>query len=502
MSHILYWNHQALEANRRDFDKLPGSNKPKSEQDGPTLSSRALAIVHLAMYDAHVVASGLGPGFPRYRSVVSAPSGTLDPATAVAAAAFTCLLSLFPRQQEHFHAALSGANLGNGFSSSYEFGVAVAQDLLEDRSKDPGASDAGYVPPAFREAHREDPVKPDQGFHAPFYGKRSRCFAAANRHSIQDPMTFPAGMHKKAVQQVREKGIDPNLMGTLPPGSSARNPEQSLMGLYWAYDGARGLGTPPRLYNLIVRKIVEQRALPVDQQAHLFALVNAAMGDAGILAWEQKYEHNWWRPVLGVREFDPSMGPHATAPGATLDPDSDPQWLPLGAPATNSYVAAADERAEYSEPNFTPPFPAYPSGHATFGAAAFQMVRLFLLKDVAKELKDDTLFEEDFVSEELDGKSRDNQGVVRPMHKRRFDRGLMQMIEENGWSRIWLGVHWFYDAFALTEDGLENPDLRRHLDGSFVKNIGGVPLGINIAEDIYYGRLGPNSGGVSGTSAA
>lgn len=490
MSHILYWNHQALEANRRDFDNMPGSNKPKPEQGGPTLSSRALAIVHLAIYDAHVVASGLGPGFPRYRSIVSVPSEPLDSATAVAASAYTCLLSLFPRQKEYFDTALAGANLGNEFSSSYEFGAAVAQDLLEDRSKDPGASDAGYVPPAFREAHRKDPVKPQQDFHAPFYGKRSRCFAAAKRHSILAPMKFSAEMHKKAVQQVREKGIDPNLMGTLPPGSTARNPEQTLMGLYWAYDGARGLGTPPRLYNLIVRKIVEQCALSVDQQAHLFALVNAAMGDAGVLAWEQKYEHNWWRPVLGVREFDSSMGPHATAPAATLHPDCDPQWLPLGAPATNSLVAA-DGRAEYSEPNGTPPFPAYPSGHATFGAAAFQMVRLFLLKDVAKDLKDDTLFDGDFVSEELDGKSRDNRGVIRPRHERRFDRGLMQMIEENGWSRIWLGVHWFYDAFALAEDGSEKPDLRRHPDGSFVKNIGGVPLGINIAEDIYYGLLGP-----------
>ena len=49
------------------------------------------------------------------------------------------------------------------------------------------------------------------------------------------------------------------------------------------------------------------------------------------------------------------------------------------------------------------------------------------------------------------------------------------MIEENGFSRVWLGVHWSFDAFALDANG--KPDLTR--------NIGGVPLGLNIAEDIF-----------------
>lgn len=44
---ILFWNEIALEANR--VSHTDGS----MEQNGPTLSSRALAIVHLAMYDAY-----------------------------------------------------------------------------------------------------------------------------------------------------------------------------------------------------------------------------------------------------------------------------------------------------------------------------------------------------------------------------------------------------------------------------------------------------------------
>ena len=49
MDRILYWNDVALEANRRDFSNVAGTAQPMPEQGGPTLSSRALAIVHLAI---------------------------------------------------------------------------------------------------------------------------------------------------------------------------------------------------------------------------------------------------------------------------------------------------------------------------------------------------------------------------------------------------------------------------------------------------------------------
>ena len=87
----------------------------------------------------------------------------------------------------------------------------------------------------------------------------------------------------------------------------------------------------------------------------------------------------------------------------------------------------------------------------------------------------DTLFTGAFVSDELNGVTRDNTGSVRPRHMRRFPRGLWQMIEENGFSRVFLGVHWSFDAFALDSSG--KPDLTR--------NVGGVPLGLTIAEDIF-----------------
>ena len=97
---------------------------------------------------------------------------------------------------------------------------------------------------------------------------------------------------------------------------------------------------------------------------------------------------------------------------------------PLGAPASN-----------LQGPNFTPPFPSYPSGHATFGGAIFQILRRFYGTDQVPFA---------FVSDEFNGVTRDNSGNVRPYMPRSFST-LSQAEEENGQSRIYLGIHWSFD---------------------------------------------------------
>ena len=468
MDHILYWNNVALDANRRDFSNEPGKDKPSPEQGGPTLSSRALAIVHLAMYDAHAGVVG-GASLPRYLAVPPNPAPGASAAAAVAAAAHACLSALFLRQKAHFDAALAAAGLsGPGLSAGTDFGRLVAKAIMQDRGGDPSAHASGYVTSNAPGHHRLDPTNLGQSFHAPFYGAGSKCFAVTARHELDKLSTLTSAEHDKAVKQVRAKGIAPELMGTLPNGTNKRTVDETLVGLYWAYDGPRELGTPPRLYNQIVREVAITKGNTVEQNARLFAFVNVAMGDAGILAWDQKYIHDFWRPVVGIREHDASMGPMAPTPTHNIDNDCDPLWLPLGAPASNS-----------SDKNGTPSFPAYPSGHATFGAAAFHIVRLFYGVAAGNHAAD-TVFTGPFVSDELNGVNRDNAGTVRPRHARAFPRGLWQMIEENGFSRIWLGVHWSFDAFALNAAG--NPDVSR--------NIGGVPLGLKIAEDIFAAGAG------------
>jgi vanadium chloroperoxidase len=390
------------------------------------------------------------------------PATGASASAAVAAAAHATLSALYPSQKAFFDLKHAQAGLMEpGLKAGHDFGLIVAQRMLDDRKGDPDASDNGYAASMARGAHRQDPDHPDQGFHAPFYGARSKCFAVTARHELGAPPQPDDPEYLQALREVRGKGIAPELMGTLPAGFSRRTVDETLIGIYWGYDGASGLGTPPRLYNQIVREIAIARENTVEMNARLFALVNTAMADAGILAWDQKYIHDLWRPVVGIREHDISMGPTGEG-NNNISNDCDSGWLPLGAPKTNT-----------SGKNFTPPFPAYPSGHATFGAAALHITRLFY--GVLMQGPDSLFDYQTFVSDELNGVNKDNKGAVRPKHVRSFPGGLWRMIEENGRSRVYLGVHWVFDAFAVDSKGA--PDLTR--------NIGGVPLGLTIAEDIF-----------------
>jgi hypothetical protein len=465
---ILFWNAAALEANR-----VSHSDPDKREQNGPTLSARALAIVHLAMYDAYAGIVG-GAGFPRYLNPAPPPPvapPTLSARDAVAGAAHTALSALFRAQRPFFDAQLSAFD---NSTPSFNFGRTVANTLLAARFGDMDARDAGYRTSANRGRHRVDPDNPGQGFHAPYYGAQTRGFAITIRHGLASP-PFSNGTNPRylqALRDVRARGIRPDLAGTLPDAlfDHRRSPLETLIGIFWGYDGANRLGTPPRLYNQIVRQVAIHKGNNEGQNARLFAFVNAAMGDAGILAWQQKFCHDFWRPVLGIREHDEKLGPAAPYPGTAVNfNDGDPGWLPLGAPSTNSPGIK----------NFTPNFPAYPSGHATFGAAALHVTRMFY--GIGPNDKNpDNLFPGFVVSDEFNGASRDNDGTVRPRHTRFFPGGLWEMIVENAASRVLLGVHWIFDAFDFTEDEEGN------LVPSFAnENIGGVGLGLRIARDIF-----------------
>ncbi|WP_194838153.1 vanadium-dependent haloperoxidase [Nocardia sp. XZ_19_369] len=459
MDSIFYWNAVALEANRISHSN--GFN----EQTGPPLSARALGIVHLAMYDGYIGVLGDSAQYPPYLpDLPPAPPGANADA-AVAGAAHSTLTSLFPSQRAAFDQALEEAGLsGPGVAEGLAFGRLVAERILADRADDPDASGAGYQPSPERFHHRVDPFNPGQGFHGPFYGARSKLFSASERHRNAPPPDGDGAEYLETQRIVRVTGIAPDLLGTLPsflieglpPDRQRRTEERTLIGLFWAYDGANGIGTPPRLYNQIVRTVAENRNNSTQENARLFALINVAMADAGILSWEQKYLHDLWRPVVGIREHAPAMGPGASAGDNGIGTDTQLDWLPMGAPASNS-----------TNRNFTPNFPAYPSGHATFGAAALHIVRRFYGIAEDDRNPDDLADGLTFVSDELNGVTTDNTGTVRPRHVRSFPEGLWQMIVENGRSRVWLGVHWEFD-FAPRLFG-----------------IGGLALGLDIANDIY-----------------
>ena len=191
--------------------------------------------------------------------------------------------------------------------------------------------------------------------------------------------------------------------------------------------------------------------------AELFAALNVAMADGGIDCWHYKYRHKVWRPVVGIRR--------------EAAPDGDPFWAPLGMPQTNA-----------ARGTLTPPFPAYPSGHATFGAALFQVLRLGLNTASGPIELDDVLAFDDengtpapnakerfeFVSDELDGVALDPDGSVRQLVSKEFIN-FAEAVWENAVSRVYLGVHWRFDGLPRVASDM----------------IGGVPLGLAVGKEAH-----------------
>jgi hypothetical protein len=418
------WNEIAINASGLDHTPVtPGDPRVFGEQLGPGRSSRAMAIVHIAIFDS---VNALLGGYNSYTGVQAGHSPiSID--AAIAQAAHDTLVALYPSQAASFDTLLADdlalLKNKNEKANGIDLGQRAAAAILAMR-----VGDGAQVPePRVSIDHltsdlaghwRQDPISL---IPLALGGHWGECIPFVAHSSSQFGVPPPPDMtsydYARAYNEVKSVGGD----GVITP--TLRTAEQTFIGIFWAYDGTPSLCAPPRLYNQIAVHIADQMKLGTKDLARLLALVNTAMADAGMSIWESKYSYDLWRPITGIRESDLGTGPTGTGDG---NPQTicDPTFTPLGAPASN-----------LAGPNFTPPFPAYPSGHAGFGGALFQTMRRFFGTDAIAFT---------FVSDEFNGNTKDHNGNLRPYVPRSFT-ALSQAEEENGQSRIYLGIHWSFD---------------------------------------------------------
>jgi hypothetical protein len=432
MDVLHHWNAVAVDASGLDHTPVaPGEDRVFGEQLGPGRSSRAMAIVHIAMFEA---VNAIAGGYRSYLGLRPAPFGTSFEA-AVATAAHDTLVELYPSQAQSFDQELRAELAAIGDRRARALGRALGQRaavaILAMRANDGSAYTEPRVGVDFFTSDqpgwwRQDPISLVPIALGAYWGDVDPfVLRSGSEFRAPAPPALDSAEYAAAYAEAKALGGDGITTPTL------RSPEQTEIGIYWAYDGTPSLCAPPRLYNQIAVRIATLRRSSVVETARLLALVNVAMADAGIAIWESKYHYQFWRPVTGIREADAATGPTGLGDG---NPDTvgDPTFSPLGAPASN-----------LQGPNFTPPFPAYPSGHAGFGGALFETLRNFYGTDAIAFT---------FVSDELNGVTLDNQGNQRPLRPRSF-ASLSQAEDENGRSRIYLGIHWAFDKTEGIELG-------------------------------------------------
>jgi hypothetical protein len=426
LNRLRYWNQVAINCSGLDHAPVAaGESRVFGEQIGPGRSSRAMAIVHIAIFDA---VNAIAGGYASYTGLARVQQRTSMDA-AIAQAAHDTLVALFPSQRPILDQLLAEdlAQIRvldeSAKTRGIDLGQRAAGAILAERTNDGSQHAEPRVGVDFIASNepgkwRQDPVSQIPLALGAHWGEvRPFVLGSVTRFRVPPPPALDSPEYAAAFEEVKRLGGD----GAITP--TVRTETQKIIGIFWAYDGTPSLGAPPRLYNQIAVQIAGERGSNAVQLARLLALVNVAMADAAIAIWESKYHYQFWRPVTAIREADLGTGPTGAGDGnaATL---ADPAFMPLGAPASN-----------LKGPNFTPPFPAYPSGHAGFGGALFQTLRRFYQTDRIAFT---------FVSDEFNGVTLDANGSVRPRAPRSF-ASLSQAEEENGQSRIYLGIHWSFD---------------------------------------------------------
>lgn len=435
---VLYWNGVANNCAKIDHRIATADDTPDSvgEQFGPTRTGRAMAIVHIAIFDA---VNAIDRSYRSYLPTAAAPANTSMDA-AIAQAGHDSVVALWPHQaavvDQYLKQQLDQIPDGEAKTNGIAVGKTAARDILVARANDGSTLDArGNQPPytygLMPGEWRPDPNHPTATPLTPDWGK-VKPFAISSSVEFRAPPPPPMNSREytEAFNEVKSLGGD----GMTTP--TIRTPDQTIAGLFWGYDAQPGLCAPVRFYNQIAQVIALQQHNSVVENARLFALVNIAMGDAGIAVWDTKFYYSFWRPITGIREADQGTGLSGLGDG---NPETlgDPNWQPVGAPADNG-----------NGQNFTPPFPAYTSGHAGIGGALFQVLRRFYGRD-------NITFT--IVSDEFNTLTTDQTGTIRPLVPRTYP-SFSAAEEENGQSRIYLGIHWGFDKVTGIRQGNQIAD--------------------------------------------
>lgn len=302
------------------------------DNSGPTISSRNLAIIHTAIYDA--VNSITRTHQPYAFQLTPPPDASLE--AAVTGAAHETITVLYPMTAASADAKLEAFQSTNQNTASLELGREIARLALASRVADGSNTEIPYIPsdepgqwrrtpPFFR-----PPTAPHWRYVTPFALPNLQPFLSGPPPALDSPE------YAAALNEVKVLGSKT---------SALRTSEQSQIAQFWSDFSYTSM--PPGHWHLIADTIAREKNTSLPDSARLFALLSIAQADAAILSWEAKFRYNLWRPITAIQQAETDHNSLT---------DADPTW--------DHFLTA-------------PSFPAYTSGHSTFSKASAQVLTHF-----------------------------------------------------------------------------------------------------------------------------
>ncbi len=366
---VLQWDNACLQAVR---DTIPG----------PTVVSRAIAVLHTAMfdawsaYDAAAVPTVLRRGWRR-----PVAEGTeANKMEAASFAAYRALVDLFPQGKEKaiFDSLMTqlhydASNLSTDTATPAGIGNLAAAALLEFRHRDgsnqlgdlhPGAySDTtGYqavnTPTAINDPNRWQPLfvvssggqVTTQAYTTPQWGQVIP-FALSSGSALRPP---PPAQYPSA--DYASQAAD------LVALSAGLTDQQKVTAEYFA-DGPNS-EFPPGHWALFAQFVSRRDGHSLDDDVKMFFALGNALLDAGICAWDAKRAYDSVRPVTAI---------HFLYAGQTIE-----AWSPFHG---TQPIRGEDWRPYQVSTVVTPPFPEFFSGHSVFSAAGAEVLKSFTGSD-------------------------------------------------------------------------------------------------------------------------
>jgi hypothetical protein len=295
-------------------------------------------------------------------------------------------VELYPARVKEFDraldASLEGVPAGQSRDRGVRLGQYAAEKLLAWRKDDGSRRRVAYTPGAEVGVWRPTPPGYKAALLPQWPGVRPFGVRDVTAFRPEAPPALTSAAYTRDFNEVKRLGSR---------DSTTRTAEQALIAWFW--DDGAGTSTPPGHWNRIAQVVAVRQGNTLPENARLFALLNLALADAGIVCWDCKYRFRLWRPVTAVRQADRDGNPDTLA---------DARWNPLLE---------------------TPPFPSYTSGHSTFsGAAAAMLAHVFGTDAIPFTVGSEGL----------------------PGQERSF-ASFSEAAREAGRSRIYGGIHYEFD---------------------------------------------------------